>query len=830
MSADRKRGRKTTSRRRRAAPKVRPGKPLAPELLYRAVDLASLDFESTDDLTDFKGVLGQPRAVEAVEFGVEIDAEGYNLFALGPPGTGKHSLLESFFSQRAQSKPVPDDWAYVNNFEQPHKPRAIRLPAGRGAGFVKDMENLVEQVQTALETAFEGEEYQNRRHEIQETVQSEQEKALDKLREQADAEGFTLLRTPAGLGFAPVKDGEVVEPDAFQELPESERQSIEAKVSKLQSELQRLMRQLPRLQREAQERLRQLNKEMAHLAVVGLIEELKSSYQDLPAVAAYLEAVEDDIIENVRDFLPQDDGEAQGQTESMLSSFGVSRAQLARRRYQVNLIIDHGPSEHGPVVTEDNPTYANLIGRVEHVPQMGALLTDFNLIKAGALHRANGGYLLIDARKVLLQPYAWEGLKRALHAQEIRIESPGQAYGLITTISLEPEPIPLDVKLALVGDRSLYYLLDGMDPEFGTLFKVMADFDGSMDRHRSSQRSYARLLARLVRKEGLRPFKKDAIARVIERSARMVGDAEKLSTQMRLITDLLREADYWAGHNGNGKVTAADVQMALDAKLHRADRLREKSQESILRQTILIDTQGQKIGQVNGLSVVMLGDFAFGRPSRITARVRMGSGEVVDIEREAELGGPLHAKGVMILAGFLGERYAERQPLSLSASLVFEQTYGGIEGDSASSAELYALLSSIGDLPLHQSLAVTGSVNQRGEVQAIGGVNEKIEGFFDICQARGLTGDQGVLIPTANVKHLMVRQDVIEAVREGQFHIYPIETVDQGMELLTGMPAGKRGKDGAYPPASVNGRVQAAVTYLAEQRQRFLHPDGRERT
>jgi lon-related putative ATP-dependent protease len=826
VSAKRKGGRKTASRR--SKPRIKAGEPLAPELLYQAVDLDSLKFESTEDLKDFKGVLGQPRAVEAVEFGVEIDAEGYNLFALGPPGTGKHSLLESFFAGRAQTKPIPDDWCYVNNFEQPHNPHAIRLPAGRGAVFVKDMDSLVEEVQTALETAFEGEEYQNRRHEIQEKVQSEQEKALDKLRERADAEGFTLLRTPSGLGFAPVKDGEVVEPDAYNDLSEEERQAIEGKVTKLQSELQRLMRQLPRLQREAQENLRQLNKEIAHLAVGGLIEERKGKYEDLPVVVGYLEAVEDDIIENVRDFLPQDESDGQSSGEAMLTSFGVSRGQLARRRYKVNLIIDHSQSEHGPVITEDNPTYANLIGRVEHVPQMGALLTDFNLIKAGALHRANGGYLLLDARKVLLQPYAWEGLKRALHAQEIRIESPGQAYGLITTISLEPEPIPLDVKLALVGDRSLYYMLDALDPEFGTLFKVMADFDGSMDRDRSSQRSYARLLARLVRKEGLRPFKKDAIGRVIERSARMVGDSEKLSTQMRLITDLLREADYWAGHNGNGMVTAADVQKALDAKIHRADRLREKSQESILRQTILIDTKGEKVGQVNGLSVMMLGDFAFGRPSRITARVRMGSGEVVDIEREAELGGPLHAKGVMILAGFLGERYAEQQPLSLSASLVFEQTYGGIEGDSASSAELYALLSAIGDLPLRQSLAVTGSVNQRGEVQAIGGANEKIEGFFDICQQRGLTGEQGVLIPTANVKHLMLRQDVIDAVKAGKFHVYPVETVDQGIELLAGLPAGKRGADGEYPADSVNGRVQAAITQLAERRQGFLHPDGRE--
>lgn len=803
-------------------------KALGPAELYRAVDPEALNFETTEDLEEFEGVLGQPRAVESVEFGIGIEAEGYNIFALGPSGTGKHSLLLQYFEGRAKDKPVPPEWAYVNNFDQPHKPCAIEFLAGRGMTFAKEMDNLIEELQASLESTFESEEYQNRRQEIQEEVQEEQEKALEDLRKTAQEEGFTLLRTPAGLGFAPVRDGEVVEPQAYQEFDEEEREQMEQKVSELQDQLQKIMRQMPRLQRQAQERMKELNREMAHLAVGGLIEELKAKYEEMSEVTEYLEEVKEDVIENVRDFLPQGDGNSGRELmEASMGVFGGGRGRLGLRRYKVNVIVDHSDSEHGPVVDEDNPTYPNLVGRVEHVPQMGALLTDFNLIKPGALHRANGGFLLLDARKVLLQPYAWEGLKRALNAGEIRIESPGQAYGLITTISLQPEPIPLDVKVALVGDRMLYYLLDSLDPEFGTLFKVMADFDSSMDRSPEGQRAYAQLIATLIRKEGLRSFDRQAVARVIERSARLVGDAEKLSTRMRSITDLLREADYWASENGNGVVEGGDVERAIRSKIHRADRLRERSQEAILRDTVLIDTEGDQVGQINGLSVIMLGDFAFGRPNRITARVRLGSGEVIDIEREVELGGPLHSKGVMILSGFLGARFAEERPLSLAASLVFEQSYGGVDGDSASSAELYALLSAIGEIPLKQSLAVTGSVNQQGEVQAIGGVNEKIEGFFDICKARGLTGEQGVLIPASNIKHLMLREDVIQAVEAGEYHIYPVGTIDEGIEILTGLEAGERDDMGAYPDESVNGRVQAALNRLAARRRAF-HRNRRE--
>jgi lon-related putative ATP-dependent protease len=491
------------------------------------------------------------------------------------------------------------------------------------------------------------------------------------------------------------------------------------------------------------------------------------------------------------------------------------------RRYEVNVLVDHGESEGAPVIYEDNPTFQNLVGRVEHVAQMGTLLTDFTLIKAGTLHQANGGYLILDARKVLTQPYAWDGLKRTLRSGKIRIESVGQMLSLVSTISLKPEPIPLNVKVAILGEQLLYYLLWQLDPDFRELFKVAADFAGDIDRSEDNQRLYARLIATLGRREQLRPFERTGVARVIEHSARVAGDSEKLSTQVRGLADLLREADYWAGQTGKDAVTAAEVQRAIDARVYRSDRMRERSQEAILRDTVLIDTDGAQVGQVNGLSVISLGDFWFGRPTRITAQVRLGKGKVIDIEREVELGGPIHSKGVLILSGFLGGRYAGERPLSLSASLVFEQSYAGIEGDSASSAELYALLSRISGIPIKQSLAVTGSVNQLGRVQAIGGVNAKVEGFFDVCKARGLTGDQGVLIPTSNVKHLMLRHDVVEAVESGQFHVYAVDTIDQGIEILTAQPAGEPDAAGDYPEGSVNHLVQARLSELIEKRMAF---------
>lgn len=794
-------------------------------------DPKQFDFETTSDLEDLDGIIGQPRAVEALHFGVNIQQEGYNIFALGPTGTGKRSLVRKLFQEKAADEPVPADWCYVNNFEQAHKPQALQLPAGKGIVFRQDMERSIDEMRTALSGAFDSEEYQARRQEIQEEFRERQEEAFEEINRKAGERDLTVLRTQAGLIFAPVRNGEVLSPEEVQKMSEEERKALEAKAQELQEELQKSLRQMPRWQREMRDRLKELNREFANLGVGGLINELHEKYEGLSEVQAYLKRVQQDIIENVRDFLPDDENQP-GSSAEMIAQLAGARGEAKSsplRRYAVNVLVDRSDMTEAPVIYEDNPTYQNLVGRVEHLAQMGALTTDFTLIKPGALHRANGGYLMLEARKVLQQPFAWDGLKRALQSNQIRIETPAQMYSLISTVSLEPEPIPLDIKVALVGEPQLYYLLSAYDPEFNELFKVEADFAERMDRSSDNQLLYARLISSIIRKNELHPFDSEAVARIIEHSARMVSDSEKLSTQIRDISNLLREADYWAGQAGREIVTRADVQKAIDAEIYRSDRLRERIQEEIERGTILIDTEGAKIGQINGLSVLQLGNFAFGRPTRITARIRLGAGKVMDIEREVELGGPIHSKGVLILTGFLGSRYAQDRPLSLSASLVFEQSYGGIEGDSASSAELYALLSAISEVPIRQSLAVTGSVNQHGQVQAIGGVNEKIEGFFDLCRAKGLTGDQGVLIPISNVKHLMLRHDVILAVEKEQFHIYPVETIDQGIELLTGMPAGEPDEEGNYPEDTINGRVQQRLARLTEKQLEFSQSNKKEK-
>jgi lon-related putative ATP-dependent protease len=797
--------------------------PLTVDALCRLCDPGSLGFKTTEELKDPHRIIGQDRAVEAIRFGVGITKKGYNMFALGPSGTGKHSVIRQFLDGRAARAPTPPDTCYVNNFLEPHKPNQIQLPAGRGAPFRADMEQLVELVRVAIPRAFETEESRDKRKELETRFKQAHDAIFQGVQEEAEANSIALVRTPHGMMLAPIKDGEVIGPEDFEKLPDAVKERTHAAMEDLQEKLRLALAEMPKLERQIREEVRALSQGITMFAVGHLIADLKTNYGDLPDIQDYLDQVRDDIVEHVEDFLHPEGQPA----EEPMTRLAERAAGNGLNRYKVNLLVDNGATKGAPVIYEDLPNLQGLIGRIEHIAQFGTLSTDFNLIQPGALHRANGGYLILDARKVLMAPFSWEVLKRALQSREIRIESPERIMSVATTITLEPEPTPLDIKLVLLGDRMLYYLLTQADPEFNELFKVEVDFEETWDRSPENMQLFSQFLARVIRHQELRPFDAGAVARVIEHAARMAGDSSKMTTHIRTLADLLEEADYWAQSNGNGAVTADDVQSALDAKIERADRIRDVSYEQIEDKTILIETGGAAVGQINGLSVMQLGKFPFGRPTRITARVRLGRGQVVDIEREVELGGPLHSKGVLILSAFLGARYCPDLPLSLNASLVFEQSYGGVDGDSASSTELYALLSALAEVPIKQSLAVTGSVNQYGQVQAIGGANEKIEGFFDICKMRGLSGEQGVLIPHANVKHLMLRKDVIEAVGAGTFHIWPIDTIDQGIALLTGREAGARGEDGAFPAHSINGLVEARLKALAEAARRFARrPDG----
>lgn len=801
--------------------------PLPPSALYRKCNPDQFEFATTADLDDGHEIIGQQRAVDAIQFGIGIRHAGFNLYALGPNGTGKMTAVEQFLTRRAQNEATPDDWCYVYNFDQPHRPKALCLPAGHAIVLQQDMQKLVEELFTVIPAAFSSEEYRTRRKNLEEIYKNRQTKALEELRDAAREHNIALIQTPGGFAFAPLKDGEVVSPDEFIKFSSDEQERIEKEVLELQQTLQRIMQQVPFWQREAQTQLKQLNEEVADFSISPLFDELVQKYGAITAVVDYLTAVRADVLAHIDTFM-----QSEREESGLAAMMGLATAgrDTAATRYQVNVIVDNGGTQGAPVVFEDQPRHQNLVGRVEHVSQMGALLTDFTLIKPGALHRANGGYLVLDARELLRQPYAWDGLKHALRTREITIESLGQVVSLVSTVSLEPEPIALNVKVILTGDRLLYHLLCQYEPDFPELFKVAADFEDDMPRTPENSLSYARLIATLARKEALRHFSHTAVARVIEYSARRAGDAEKLSIHMQTTSDLLREADYWAGQAGRDAVTLEDVEQALRAQEHRAGRIQDRIQEAMLRDTLLIDTEGTVEGQINGLAVYATGQHTFGKPNRITARVRLGKGEVIDIERQVEMGGPIHSKGVMILSGFLGARFAAERPFALSATLVFEQSYGEVEGDSASSAELYALLSALAGTPIRQSLAVTGSVNQHGQVQAIGGVNEKIEGFFDLCAARELTGEQGVIIPAANVKNLMLRQDVVDAVANGRFHIYAVHSVDEGIELLTGVPAGEPDADGAYPAESINGRVVARIEAFARQQQAFAHPPEKMKT
>lgn len=774
---------------------------LAASQLYRHCDPSDLDFETSADLEPIEQALGQQRAVDAIRFAVDMPHEGYNLYVAGSSGVGKHQLISEILAAHEHDSSQVFDWCYTHNFAQAHKPRLLKLARGAGPGLRSDMEKLVARLLAALPNTFQSDEYRQRISQMQEDYQEREETLFKELEQKAKALELAIMRTPSGFTIGPIKDRKLLGSSQFHELPDGEQDRIKANIESINEELKNRLDTINDWQEESLERVKELNQGFMRQAIDPAMTQLKARYQKLPEVMAYLEAVHVDITDSAGDFISDGDKDAGEQ--------GGQKSQAARfQRYQVNVLVDNSETDTVPIVYEDNPTYQNLVGQIENTAEYGALSTNFTLIKAGALHRANGGYLVLDAHALLMNGFSWQALKRVIRSREIRIEPLERVLSLATTVTLEPEPIHSNVKIILCGDRILYYLLKHHDPDFGMLFKVQADFSETIDRSSEVTQLYARIIGSIARRDQLRPLSPGGIARIIEQSARNADDSDKLSLHMQQLGDLVREADYQARQQQQPVIEGKHVQAAVDQKIWHSSRYQKLLQEQIEQGILLLSTRGEAQAQVNGLSVFQLGDFSFGRPARITATARPGTGKLIDIERESDLGGAIHSKGVMILSALLASRYARNQPLALSATLVFEQSYGPIDGDSASVAELLSLLSAISELPLSQSLAVTGSINQLGQVQAIGGVNEKIEGYYDICLAQGLSGDQGVAIPASNVRHLMLRDDVVAACAEGRFAIYPLQTLDDAIELFSGVSAGEADASDGFSRGSFNHAVQ----------------------
>lgn len=780
--------------------------------VYTFCDPKKFKFASTADLAERMSALGQDRAISAVELGINIKSKGYNLFCFGPEGTGKTSLLKRILKKESKTRPTPDDWAYVYNFEEPHKPYAISFPAGKGPEFAKDVDDLIDDFALAIPSVLDSEEYKAGIAIIREKYKQRKEQYIKLLQKKAKGKSVSLLHMPVGLVVAPVKNGEVLSPETFDELPEEEKAQLINDLNLMQEEIEKAAQNLPDWEEKQRQETNTLREKFIKIAVKTPIDKLSDKYKKNKSATKFLKNIREHIIGNIDDFLPADPAlptEGEDPLTALLSRMGKPEEDKYAK-FKVNVIVKNEPGTGAPIVVLDHPTQGNVVGKVERIQQYGALLTDFTLIKSGALHQANGGFLLIDARKLLIQPFAWDSLKRALANKFIKIESPGDETSF-STISLDPEPIPLDIKVILTGDEELYEILNERDPDFRDFFKVEADFGVEMDRTTHNEIEYAKLIGSLSKKKHLRSLNKQAVARVIEYSSRLADNSEKLTAHIASIGDLLREADYWARNSKANIIGKVHIDQAIEAQLYRSDRIKTAMLEQIDKGTILMDVKGERIGQINGLVVYVFSRFSFGKPSRLTVQVRMGRGEFLNIEREIELSGPIHSKGVLILQALLANRFAKESPLSLSASIVFEQSYGGVDGDSASSTEYYCLLSAIAGVPIKQSIGVTGSINQFGEIQPIGGVNEKIEGFFDVCNHRGLTGDQGVIIPRTNVVNLMLREDVVKAVEEGKFHIYAIDTVDDGIEILTGMKAGTPDRNGNYPKDSINYLVKQNI-------------------
>ncbi|MEW5921267.1 MAG: ATP-binding protein [Bacillota bacterium] len=768
------------------------------EKLYRKCDPEIFAFETTAEMPPLEGILGQERAVRATDFGLRIKRYGYNIFLTGHTGTGKISYARSVVQEMAEKEPVPDDWCYLYNFKNPGEPLALNLPAGMGSVFSRDIHDLLEDLKEVIPKVFNTDEYERQKASLIKKFQEVRSVLMEELNKVAQENGFILKRTATGyLTPVPIKDDKEMSEEDFNLLTPEEREELEKKSTEVQLKSMEIVRRVQNEERHLKEQYRELEHKTGLHAVGHLIDELKEKYSSFPKVAHYLEQLQEDVLENLADFRDDED-------EKQQLPFPWLKRDTTATKYEVNLVIDNKDTKGAPVVVESNPTYYNLIGRVEYENKLGMITTDFTMIKGGAFHRANGGYLILQAKDLLLNFHSWEAFKRVLKTKELRIETLAEQYSLFTMATLKPEPIPLNIKVIIIGNPFLYQMLYRYDEDFCKLFKVKADFDIVMDRSAEHMAKMANFISTHCQREGLRHFDRSGVARTVEYSSRLAEHQGKLCTCFNEIVELLYEADAWAEIENKTVVSAAQVDRAIREKIYRSNKYENKLLEMVEEGQLLFDFSGEKVGQVNGLAVLDIGDYVFGKPSRITAATYLGRRGIVNIERESKMSGRIHDKGILIISGYLGQKYAQQTPLTLSASLCFEQSYEGVEGDSASSTELYALLSSIADVPLKQGIAVTGSVNQKGEIQPVGGITRKIEGFFAACKVTGLTGEQGVIIPHQNLINLMLDAEVLQAVRENKFHIYAVKTVEEGMEILTGIPAGQPGEDGNYPEGTIN--------------------------
>ncbi|MFO7934617.1 MAG: ATP-binding protein [Bacteroidales bacterium] len=793
--------------------------------LRKEIDPSQLSIENArDDIRRLGTIIGQKRAIKALEFGVGNKAFGFNIYVSGVPGTGRSTAVKNFINRRSREQDTPADWCYVNNFKDSYYPRVLKLPAGQAIAFRDDMENFIEDVKKTLNKAFEEGEYLNQKENKVKSIEQEKNKLLQSLNKKAGEEGFMIQQTPLGIAPIPLnEEGEPMSAEEFNKLDESKQTEILNKQEDFKQEIKDTLRKTRGIEKETNQKLKKLDHEVAENAIGPLVEEMAEDYREEEDVQAYLEEVKADIVKNFSDFIEKDQSQQQQQG---LVFFQQQKPSL--KRYQVNVFIDNSEVEGAPLIQELNPTYSNLFGKVEKESQMGALTTDFTLIKSGSLHRANGGYLVIPVLELFKNPYSWDTIKKALINREIKIEDIGEKLGFISTKSLRPEPIPLNLQIILIGRPEYYHLLYAYDSEFRDLFKIKAEFDTTLEMNEENINNYMAFVARIQKDEDLNAFENGGLAKIVEYGCRLANDKTRLSAQFTKIYDILIEANYYGKAEGRDKINAEDVKKAIEEREYRSNLIQEKVKEMIGDRRLIIDVEGEQVGQLNGISILDLQDFSFGRPSRITSSIGVGSEGILDIERESKLGGKIHTKGIMILSGYLADHYARNKPISLSARLVFEQSYQEVEGDSASSAELYALLSSLSGLPIKQGIAVTGSVNQKGEVQAVGGINDKIEGYFEVCNMKGLTGQQGVIIPKSNEKSLMLKEEVLKAVKNDRFHIWSVSTINEGISILTGVNAGERKDDGKFEKDSVNARVDEKLEELAGQMKSFVSPRGQE--